>query len=143
MPTHSTKPSEITRTWHVIDASSQTLGRVATQVARLLMGKHKPLYAPHIDTGDHVIVINAAKVLVTGKKTQQKIYYGHSQYPGGLKSTALSKTLATFPTRVFQHAVRGMLPKNSLGRAMFRKLKVYPGASHPHQAQVPASQQEG
>lgn len=143
MRTHSTKPAEVTRAWHVIDASGQTLGRVATHVAHLLMGKHNPLYAPHLDTGDFVIVINASRVLVTGKKAQQKMYYRHSQYPGGLKQVNFAKMMQTFPTRAVQHAVHGMLPKNPLGRAMYRKLKVYAGPTHPHQAQVIGSQRKG
>jgi len=136
MKTYTPKASDVERQWHVIDASGRTLGRLATEVAQLLRGKHKPIYSPHFDTGDFVIVINAAKILVTGNKTEQKIYYRHSQYPGGLKRTTFSKMLFSHPTRVIEHAVKGMLPKNSLGRAMARRLKVYAGPTHPHQAQV-------
>ncbi len=136
MKTYSTKASDIERKWHVIDASGKTLGRLASEVARLLRGKHKPIYVPHLDTGDYVIVINADKVRVTGNKAKQKLYYRHSGYPGGLKSTSLAEMMESQPTRAIEHAVRGMLPKNPLGRAMFKKLKVYAGPNHPHQAQV-------
>ena len=136
MKTYSTKASDIERKWHVIDASGQTLGRLASEVARLLRGKHKPIFVPHLDTGDYVIVINADKVRVTGNKAEQKLYYRHSGYPGGLKSTSFAEMMKSQPTRVIEHAVRGMLPKNPLGRAMFKKLKVYAGPNHPHQAQV-------
>ena len=136
MRTYTPKAKEIERSWHVIDASGKTLGRLATQVARLLQGKHKPMRSPNIDVGDFVVVINAAEVRVTGKKAKQKIYYRHSGYPGGLKSITLAKLLETHPTRVIEHAVKGMLPHNSLGRAMGRRLKVYAGNTHPHQAQV-------
>ena len=121
----------------MIDAADKTLGKVATEAATLLMGKHKPLYAPYIDTGDYVVVTNAAKVKVTGKKTEQKIYYRYSGYPGGLKSAAFKEVLDKDPRRVIELAVKGMLPHNRLGRAMFKKLKVYPGDEHPHQAQSP------
>ncbi len=136
MKTYSTKAKDIERQWHVIDASGQTLGRLATDVARLLMGKHKPYYVPTMDTGDYVVVINAAKVRVTGNKTSKKMYYRHSGYPGGLKEVNYAKMMETFPNRVIEHAVRGMLPHTRIGRVMFKKLKVYEGASHPHQAQV-------
>ena len=136
MKTYSTRARDVEHQWHVVDAYGKTLGRMASQIAGLLMGKHKAIYAPHLDTGDYVIVLNAAKVKVTGKKAKQKLYYRHSGYPGGLKATALEDVLATHPTRVIEHAVRGMLPHNRLGRAMFKKLKVYAGDSHPHQAQV-------
>ena len=136
MKTYSTKASDIQRRWHVIDASDQVLGRLATQVASLLMGKHKPIFSRHLDTGDHVIVINAAKVRLTGNKAQDKIYYRHSMYPGGLRSINLAKLLSSHPTRVTEHAVRGMLPRNKLGDAMMKKLKVYAGNEHPHQAQL-------
>lgn len=141
MRTHSTKPSEIERQWWVIDASGQTLGRLATKVATLLRGKHKPIFSPHLDVGDYVVVINAAKVKVTGNKAAQKTYYRHSMYPGGLKSITLDKLIETHPTRVIEHAVRGMLPRNRLGSAMFKKLKVYAGAEHPHQAQTKAEKE--
>lgn len=136
MKTYSTRAKDIERQWHVVDASGKTLGRLASQVVNLLMGKHKPIYVPHLDTGDYVIVLNASKVRVTGKKAKQKVYYRHSGYPGGLKATTFEDMLATHPTRVIEYAVRGMLPHNRLGRAMFKKLKVYAGDSHPHQAQV-------
>lgn len=119
-----------------MDASGQTLGRLASEAAHLLKGKHKPIYSRHLDTGDFVIIINAEKVRVTGNKGKKKVYYHHTGYPGGLKTTTFEKMIETYPTRVVEHAVRGMLPKNALGRAMFRKLKVYAGPSHPHQAQV-------
>jgi large subunit ribosomal protein L13 len=120
----------------VIDAADKTVGRVATEAASLLMGKHKPLYAPYIDTGDYVVVINAAKVKVTGKKAEQKIYYRHSGYPGGLKSRTFTEVFSEEPACVIELAVKGMLPHNRLGRSMFKKLKVYLGAEHPHQAQT-------
>ncbi len=138
MKTHSTKASDIKRDWHVIDASGRTLGRLATEIAQLLKGKHKPIYAPHLDTGDYVIVVNAEKVRVTGNKAKQKVYYRHSGYPGGLKAITFEKMMEKHPARIIEQAVRGMLPKNPLGRAMFRKLKVYDGPTHPHQAQVKA-----
>ena len=136
MKTYSTKGSDIKREWHVIDASGQILGRMATEIAQLLKGKHKPTYTRNLDTGDFVIVINAEKVRVTGNKAKQKIYYRHSGYPGGLKEVTFERMIEKHPVRVVEHAVRGMLPKNALGRAMFRKLKVYEGPTHPHQAQI-------
>ena len=142
MRTYSTRAADIDRKWWVIDAADKTLGRLATEVAVLLKGKHKPTYTPHIDVGDYVIVVNAAKVRVTGNKLTQKIYYRHSQYPGGLKSTSLKRMMETHPTRVIEHAVKGMLPHNRLGSAMIKKLKVYPGAEHPHEAQVKAVEKE-
>ena len=138
MNTLSTRISEVKREWHVIDATNKTLGRLATDVARLLRGKHKPMFSPSLDTGDFVVVVNAAKVRVTGKKADIKIYYHHSGYPGGLKSNSLAELLQNRPTRVIEHAVKGMLPHNSLGRTQFKKLKVYAGQDHPHQAQVAA-----
>jgi len=136
MKTYSPKAKDIERKWWVIDAKDKTLGRTATQVANLIMGKHKPIYASHIDTGDYVVVINAAKVKVTGKKAEQKVYYRHSGYPGGLKSQRFEELFSKAPVRVMELAVRGMLPHNRLGRAMFKKLKIYPGNEHPHQAQI-------
>ena len=136
MKTYSTKASDIERQWHVFDASGQTLGKLSTQVAKLLMGKGKTIFVPNLDTGDFVIVINAAKVKVTGKKVKQKIYYRHSGYPGGLRAVTLEEMLQSHPTRVIEHSVRGMLPRNRLGSAMIRKLKVYAGDSHPHEAQL-------
>ena len=136
MKTYSTKAKDVERQWHVIDASGKTLGKLATQVANLLMGKHKPTFVPYLDTGDFVIVLNATKVKVTGKKPKQKTYYRHSLYPGGLKAETYEEMMADHPTRIIEHAVRGMLPHTRLGRAMFKKLKVYAGDSHPHKAQV-------
>ncbi len=137
MRTFTAKPEDIQREWFVVDAEGQTLGRLASRIAPILRGKHKPIYTPHMDCGDYVIVINAEKVRVTGRKLDQKIYYRHSGYPGGLKSISLRDQLAKHPERVIEAAVRGMLPKNKLGRRMFKKLKVYAGDSHPHQAQQP------
>jgi len=136
MKTYSAKASDIKREWHVIDASDKVLGRLATQVARLLMGKHKPMFSPNLDTGDFVVVINAEKVRVTGNKAQQKVYYRHSGYPGGLKSINLEKLMQTNPTQVIEHAVKGMLPHNRLGAKMLKKLKVYTGDTHPHPTQT-------
>jgi len=136
MKTYSPRAKDIEREWHVVDATGKTLGRLASHVANLLMGKHKPIYAPHLDVGDYVVVVNAAKVRVTGRKAEQKIYYRHSGYPGGLKSPTFKEVFNSYPTRVVEHAVKGMLPHNQLGRAMFKKLKVYPGSDHPHQAQT-------
>jgi len=132
-----TKPDKVEREWFVVDAEGKTLGRLASEIARILRGKHKPNYSPSVDVGDYVIVINAEKVRVTGRKLDQKIYYRHSGYPGGLKEIRLRDMLAKHPTRVIEHAVRGMLPKNRLGRRMFKKLKVYAGPDHPHHAQRP------
>ena len=136
MKTYSPKASEIVRRWHVIDASGQTLGRLATEIAQLLKGKHKPYYVPYMDVGDFVVVVNAEKVRVTGDKLEQKRYYRHSGYPGGIRSVSLGTQLQAHPIRVIEHAVRGMLPHNALGRAMYRKLKVYAGPTHPHGAQL-------
>ncbi|MBI4295343.1 MAG: 50S ribosomal protein L13 [Chloroflexi bacterium] len=136
MRTYSTKASDIKRQWHVIDASDQVLGRLATRVARLLLGKDKAIFSRHLDTGDYVIVINAAKVRVTGNKAHDKVYHWHTMYPGGLRSVNLAKLLETHPCRVIEYAVGGMLPHNRLGRAMVKKLKVYAGGEHPHQAQL-------
>jgi large subunit ribosomal protein L13 len=135
--TFVTKQKDVQREWYVVDAAGQTLGRLAAQVARVLRGKHKPVYSPSVDTGDYVIVVNAEKIHVTGRKLDQKIYYRYSGYPGGLKEITLRNLLQKRPTRVIEHAVRGMLPKNRLGRRMFRKLKVYEGPEHPHAAQQP------
>ena len=142
MKTYSVKASEIERQWHVIDASGKILGKLATQVATLLMGKHKPMFSRHLDTGDFVVVINADKVQVSGNKTKQKIYYRHSGYPGGLKSITLEEMMQTKPTWVVEHAVKGMLPKNRLGASMLKKLKVYTGDTHPHLAQTGTSPKE-
>lgn len=137
MRTFSPKPGDVTKTWHIIDASDVVLGRLASQVAVLLRGKHKATFAPHVDSGDFVIVINAEKVALTGKKLTDKMVYRHSGYPGGLKTKAIGDLLATNPTRVIENAVRGMLPRTKLGKAQISKLKVYPGAEHPHAAQQP------
>ena len=136
MKTYSTKIKDVERKWHVIDASDRTLGKLATEAAGLLMGKHKPIFSPNLDTGDHVIVINAEKVQVTGNKLKQKHYYRHSGYPGGFKSISLEKMMQDDPTRVVEHAIRGMLPHTRLGAQMLKKLRVYTGDSHPHLAQV-------
>ncbi len=135
--TYMAKPGEVTREWYVVDASGKTLGRLATEIARILRGKHKPQYTPHVDVGDFVIVINAEKIAVTGRKLDQKRYYRHSGYPGGLRSITLRRQLEKHPERVIRAAVKGMLPKNRLGRRMLKKLKVYAGPEHPHQAQQP------
>jgi large subunit ribosomal protein L13 len=135
--TYTPKPGEVDRAWHVIDASDVVLGRLASQTARLLRGKHKPVFAPHVDTGDFVIIINADKVVLTGSKSEQKRVYRHSGYPGGLKSERYTDLLARDPERAIERAVRGMIPKNSLGREVLGKLKVYAGPEHPHAAQKP------
>ncbi len=137
MRTFSPKPGDVTKTWHIIDASDVVLGRLASQVAVLLRGKHKATFAPHVDSGDFVIVINAGKVALTGAKLTDKMVYRHSGYPGGLKTKAIGELLATNPTRVIENAVRGMLPRTKLGKAQISKLKVYAGAEHPHAAQQP------
>src|SRR5207248_9702748 len=134
--TFSLKASQITRDWQVLDADGQILGRLATQAAIYLRGKHKPTYTPHMDMGDHVVIVNAEKIRVTGQKLKQKVYYRHSGYPGGLKSRTLEQQLAKFPTRVIESAVRGMLPHTALGEAMFKRLHVYAGPTHPHRGQV-------
>ena len=139
MKTYSTKPSDIKREWHVIDASGKVLGKLAAEAASLLMGKHKPTFSNHLDTGDFVVIINADKVRVTGKKPKQKLYYRHSGYPGGLKSTSLEEMMQADPTRVIEHAVKGMLPHNRLGASMLKKLRVCVGDSHPYPARVKAS----
>jgi len=136
MKTYSAKPADIEREWHLIDANDQTLGRLSTQAARLLMGKHKPIFTPSQDTGDFVVVINAEKVRVTGNKIKQKLYHRHSGYPGGLTSVTLEKMMQNHPTRVIEHAVKGMLPHTRLGNQMMRRLKVYAGEVHPHASQL-------
>lgn len=135
--TYMAKPQDVTHKWHVVDAEGKVLGRLASEVARILRGKHRPDYTPHVDTGDHVIVVNADKVKVTGRKLDQKIYYRHSGYPGGLKQATLRQMIDTRPERVIEQAVKGMLPKNRLGRKLFKKLRVYAGPDHPHEAQQP------
>ncbi|MDT8902652.1 50S ribosomal protein L13 [Anaeroselena agilis] len=137
MKSFMASPATIERKWYVIDAEGKTLGRLAAEVAKMLRGKHKPTYTPHMDTGDHIIVVNAAKIHLTGNKLVQKTYFRHSGYPGGTTFTTAGKMLAERPERVIELAVKGMLPKNRLGRQMYRKLKVYRGPSHPHEAQKP------
>jgi len=137
MKTFVTKPAEVERTWFVVDAEGQTLGRLATRIATILRGKHKPIYSPAVDCGDYVVVINAEKIAVTGRRMDQKVYYRYSGYPGGLTEITLREQLNKYPNRVVEAAVKGMLPKNALGRKMFKKLKVYAGGEHPHQAQQP------
>jgi large subunit ribosomal protein L13 len=135
--TFTPKPADITRAWHVIDADGLVLGKVATQAATLLKGKHKPIYAPHVDTGDHVVVVNAAKLDVSARKLADKVYHRHSGYPGGLRTESLEHLLARDPERVVRLAIRGMLPKTRLGRQQLKKLRVYAGPEHPHAAQQP------
>ncbi|HVB05650.1 MAG TPA: 50S ribosomal protein L13 [Acidimicrobiales bacterium] len=135
--TFSPKSSDITRAWLVVDADSMVLGRLATEVARILRGKHKPIFAPHVDTGDHVIVTNAAKIVLTANKGEQKMAYRHSGYPGGIRATSYGNLLTNKPEELVRRAVRGMLPKGTLGRQMLNKLKVYAGPEHPHAAQAP------
>lgn len=135
MKTFSAKPETIKRSWYIIDAKDKTLGRLASRIAMILRGKHKPEYTPHVDTGDYVIVVNAAQVKVTGRKASDKLYYRHSQYPGGITQMNFTQLMEKFPDRAVSYAIKGMLPKNSLGRVMFNKLKVYAGSEHPHAAQ--------
>lgn len=137
MKTVFAKKENIQRKWYVVDAESKSLGRLAARVASILRGKHLPTYTPHVDTGDHVVIINADKVILTGKKFADKIYYHHTGYIGGIKSITARKLMEKKPTEVVYHAVKGMLPKNSLGRQMIKKLKVYSGSAHPHNAQLP------
>ena len=137
MKSYMARPLEVERKWHVIDAEGQTLGRLATEIARLLRGKNKPQYTPHVDTGDFVVVVNAEKVVVTGKKAEQKLYYRHTGYPGGLRETSYEVMLERKPTEILRKAVRGMMPRTRLGRQQFRKLKIYAGSEHPHEAQSP------
>lgn len=139
MKTYSAKPNEVTQNWLLIDAEGRTLGRMASAIAARLRGKHKAEYTPHVDTGDYIVVINAAKVKVTGRKATDKLYHSHSAFPGGLKTISFEKLLDKAPERVIQLAVKGMLPRSPLGRAMFRKLKVYAGTDHPHSAQQPVT----
>jgi large subunit ribosomal protein L13 len=137
MKTFSAKPAEVKRDWYLVDASGKTLGRLATEIAHRLRGKHKPEYTPHVDTGDYIVVINAEKISVTGNKRTDKMYHHHTGYIGNLKSISFDKLLDKAPERILETAVKGMLPKNPLGRAMFRKLKIYAGAEHQHSAQQP------
>ncbi len=143
MKTYSTKASDIKREWHVFDASDRILGKLATQAASLLMGKHKPMFTRNLDTGDFVVIINADKIRVTGNKAKLKLYYRHSGYPGGLKSISLEKMMQTNPTRVLEYAIKGMLPHNRLGASMLKKLRVYVGDTHPHLAQTKATPARG
>ena len=137
MPTYSPKPGEITHAWHVIDATDVVLGRLATHTATLLRGKHKPTYAPHMDTGDFVVIVNAEKISVSGNKREDKFVYRHSGFPGGLRQRSVGEMIESHPEKLVEKAVKGMLPHNRLGRAMAKKLKVYAGPSHPHEAQKP------
>ena len=137
MKTFTAKNETVQRDWYVVDAAGQTLGRLATEIASRLRGKHKPEYTPHVDTGDYIVVINAEQVRVTGNKTSDKIYYSHTGFPGGIKEISFEKLIAKAPERVLEAAVKGMLPRNPLGRDMYRKLKVYAGPNHPHAAQQP------
>jgi large subunit ribosomal protein L13 len=139
VPTYSPKPGDITRAWHVIDATDVVLGRLATHAATLLRGKHKPTYAPHMDTGDFVVIVNAEKISVSGNKRDDKFVYRHSGFPGGLRQRSVGEMIEKQPDRLVEKAVKGMLPKNKLGRAMGKKLKVYAGPDHPHAAQQPAA----
>ena len=137
MKTFSAKPHTVKRDWYVIDAENKVLGRLATEIARRLRGKHKPEYTPHVDTGDYIVIVNAEKVALTGNKKTDKVYYHHTGYPGGIKAKTAEKMRQEHPERIIEKAVKGMLPKNPLGRAMFRKLKIYAGPEHQHQAQQP------
>jgi large subunit ribosomal protein L13 len=137
MKTYLTKPADVERQWYVVDAEGKNLGRLASEIAKILRGKHKPIYSPSVDCGDYVIVLNAGKFSVTGRRLDQKVYHSHSGYPGGISSITLREQLEKYPTRPLESAVKGMLPKNPLGRKMFKKLKLYTGSEHPHQAQQP------
>jgi len=137
MKTYQAKKEEVEHQWYLVDAQGKVLGRLATELAKILRGKNKPIYTPHVDTGDFVIVVNAGKVALTGKKMKDKIYYHHTGYPGGIREMSAEKLLAKKPTEMIRIAVKGMLPKNSLGRQMIQKLKIYAGAKHPHEAQKP------
>lgn len=137
MKTYTPKPPEIERKWYLVDANGKILGRLASQIATILRGKHKPIYSPHMDVGDHVIIINAEKIRVTGKKASNKRYYRHTGYPGGLRFDTYAALMQKHPERILEKAIRGMLPHNKLGRKMYKKLKVYAGEDHPHQAQKP------
>lgn len=137
MKTYMAKSETVTHNWYLVDAAGKTLGRLSTEVALRLRGKHKPIYTPHVDTGDYIIIVNAEKIVVTGNKAEDKVYEHYTGYPGGKKATTFEKLLATHPTRIIEKAVKGMLPKNPLGYAMIKKLKVYAGAEHPHTAQQP------
>jgi len=137
MRTHTVKAKDITEEWHLVDADNKPLGRLAAEIAKVLRGKHRPTFSPHLDLGDHIVVVNADKIYLSGKKAEQKVYYSYSGYQSGLKVRTLQQVVATDPTRVLRHAVRGMLPSNRLGRQLLKKLKVYAGSEHPHSAQQP------
>ncbi|MAL99922.1 50S ribosomal protein L13 [Hydrocarboniclastica marina] len=137
MKTLSAKPETVKRDWYVVDAAGKTLGRLSTEIAHRLRGKHKPEFTPHVDTGDYIVVLNAEKIRVTGKKARNKTYYRHTGFPGGIRSATFEQLIESKPERVIEHAVKGMLPRGPLGRAMFKKLKVYAGTAHPHTAQQP------
>ena len=137
MKTYSAKAEDVSRDWFVVDASGKTLGRLASEIAHRLRGKHKAEYTPHVDTGDYIVVVNAEKIAVTGNKAADKVYYHHTGYPGGIRDVTYREMMEKHPTRIIENAVRGMLPKNKLGRHQLKKLKVYAGAEHPHQAQQP------
>jgi len=138
LKTYVPKPQDVEHNWHVVDANGKVLGRLASEVATILKGKHKPVYTPHMDVGDHVVIINAEKIRVTGKKAETKRYYRHTGYPGGLRSDSFTELLEKAPERILEKAIWGMMPHNKLGRKMFKKLKVYAGGKHPHEAQKPA-----
>jgi large subunit ribosomal protein L13 len=140
--TYTPKAGELEHNWYVVDAAGKTLGRLSSDIAYVLRGKHKPMFSPHMDTGDYVIVVNAEKIAVTGKREEQKIYYSHSGYPGGLKARGYQDVMKAHPRRILEHSIQGMLPHNSLGKSMFRKLKVYAGPNHPHQGQTPRNLEE-
>ncbi len=140
--TYTPKGAELEHNWYVVDAAGKTLGRLSSDIAHILKGKHKPMYTPNMDTGDYVIVINAEKITVTGKRAEQKKYYSHSGYPGGLKERGYKDVLVAHPHRILEHSIKGMLPHNSLGEQMYRKLKVYAGPTHPHQGQTPRNLDE-
>ncbi len=140
--TFTPKTAELEHDWYVVDAAGKTLGRLSSDIAHVLRGKHKPIYSPHMDTGDYVIVVNAEKIAVTGKRAEQKKYYSHSGYPGGLRERAYKDVIAVHPHRILEHSIMGMLPHNTLGKQMYRKLKVYAGPTHPHQGQTPRNLDE-
>ncbi|MCJ7605128.1 MAG: 50S ribosomal protein L13 [Dehalococcoidales bacterium] len=143
MKSYTAKPADIQRAWHLFDATDKTLGRFSTQIARLLMGKHKPIFTPSMDTGDYVVIINAEKVRVTGRKAQQKMYYRHSGYPGGFKSITLGKMMKEFPTRALEHSINGMIPHTRLGSGMKKRLRIFAGPEHPHASQITSDTTKG
>ena len=137
MKTYMAKPGEVEQQWRLVDANGKVIGRLATDIARILMGKHRPTYTPHVDTGDYIVVVNAEKIKVTGNKSAEKVYHHHTGYPGGIKSISFSKLIDKAPERIIEKAVKGMMPKNKLSRSMMMKLKIYAGSEHPHSAQLP------